>query len=747
MLRRLIIAITVSLLPLSVMRAQSTPTQDLTPNSDLSLVAESNALRQGGTTTVALRITMEPGWHTYWTNPGDAGLPLAAQWRLPAGVTVSRLQFPTPHLLPQPPLMSYGYEREVLVLADVAVSSTIPIGTALTLAADVDFLVCADVCLPASGHVEWTTRAVSESSPSRYAPAIAATRAHLVKDAADWSVTAWRDGSRIVVRALPPAIRAAGATLPRPYLIPDSTRVLAHAAAQRAAWAGDTLILSLTPDPLTRDSVVTFSGVLLNDVDAPTTGFHVNVRIEPKSPAGAAHLLALVRATGALTTGGAPTVAKAAAASSQRALTDATAAADIGVVLAMLLAFVGGLILNLMPCVFPVLSIKILAFVERGGDDDAGAVGRRHAMVFTAGVLTTFWALAGVLLALRAGGAQLGWGFQLQSPAMVTVLALVVFALALNLSGVFTMGMSLTRLGAVGAGERYSDSFLTGLLAVIVATPCTAPFMGAALGYALTQHAAIGMAVFTSLGLGLAAPYIVFASSPALLRKLPRPGPWLETLKQLLAFPLYATVVWLLWVLGRQAGTDFVALALLFAVVVSLTGWMAGRAQYAGRARGSLVGLVLLVGTIGVGGVVIGSQKAAPATAAATPAGWERWSQARVASARDSGRVVFVDFTAAWCLSCQVNERIALHTDAVERAFVGANALLLRADWTSRDAEITAALATFGRSGVPLYVVYPAATSASAELLPAVLTPGIVIDAVTRAAGGVTVAAAARGGR
>ena len=744
MLRRLVIAITASLLPLSVMRAQSAPKQDLTPNSDLTLIAESNALRQGGTTTVALRITMEPGWHTYWTNPGDAGLPLAAQWKLPAGVTVSRLQFPAPHVLPQPPLMSYGYEREVLVLADVAVSSTIPIGTALTLAADVDFLVCADVCLPASGHVEWATRVATAPTLTAFAPVIAATRAHLASDAAAWSVTAWRDGSRIVVRALPPTTIASRATLPRPYLIPDSTGVLSHAAVQRTAWAGDTLILSLTSDPLTHDSLLSFGGVLLNDVNAPTTGFHVNVRVEPKPPAGAAHLLARVDARDALTTGGAAKVANVAATSSQRALTDATAAADVGVALAMLLAFVGGLILNLMPCVFPVLSIKILAFVERGGDDDAGAVGRRHAIVFTGGVLTTFWALAGVLLALRAGGAQLGWGFQLQSPAVVTVLALVVFALALNLSGVFTMGMSLTRLGAVGAGERYSDSFLTGLLAVIVATPCTAPFMGAALGYALTQNAAIGMAVFTSLGLGLAAPYIVFASSPALLRKLPRPGPWLETLKQLLAFPLYATVVWLLWVLGRQAGTDFVALALLFAVVVSLAGWMAGRAQNAGRARGSLIGLVLLVGTIGAGGVVIGSQKAATVSSAATPAGWEPWSLARVASARDSGRVVFVDFTAAWCLSCQVNERIALHTDAVERAFVGANALLLRADWTSRNAEITAVLATFGRSGVPLYVVYPASASASAEILPAVLTPGMVINAVTRASGGVTVAATAR---
>ncbi|WP_411282448.1 protein-disulfide reductase DsbD family protein [Gemmatimonas sp.] len=762
MLRRSLVLGVLSLVALSrpaSLRSQSVQKQDLTPNSELSLLAESTGLRPGATTTVALRITMEKGWHTYWTNPGDAGLPLAAQWTLPAGVTVSALRFPAPHVLPQPPLMSYGYEGELYVLADVSVSAAVPVGTALTVAADVDFLVCADVCLPASGHVEWKAQSLAQPVPSTFASAIANTRARLVQDGRGWTTSAWRDGARIVVWAYAPGsatgptasvsggaistIASAKRGLPKPYLIPDSTGVLAHEAVQRVAWIGDTVVLSLTADKHLSDSVTAFTGVLLNDVNAPTSGVQLTLPLQRKPPAIASRLLALVDASGAITSGGAIMAASTRARTSAATQTDVAAGADMGVALALLLAFVGGLVLNLMPCVFPVLSIKILAFVERGGDNDGGAIGRRHAMVFTAGVLTTFWALAGVLLALRAGGAQLGWGFQLQSPAVVTVMALVVFALALNLSGVFTMGMSLTRLGAVGAGERYSDSFLTGLLAVVVATPCTAPFMGAALGYALTQHAAIGMAVFTSLGLGLAAPYILFASSPALLRKLPRPGPWLETLKQLLAFPLYATVVWLLWVLGRQAGSDQVALALLFAVGVSLTGWMAGRAQYAGRARGSLMGLVLLVGTIAAGGVAIASQPSTPVGAAAAPAGWETWSAARVASARDSGRVVFVDFTAAWCLSCQINERVALHTDAVERAFVDANAVLLRADWTSRDAEITAVLASLGRSGVPLYVVYPSGNTRAPEILPAVLTPGMVIDAVTRAASGATVAVAA----
>ena len=708
--------------------------EDLSPNSDITLVAERTGLQPGASTTVALRITMDPGWHTYWTNPGDAGLPLNANWTLPAGVTVSALRYPVPHVLPQPPLMSYGYERELLVLADLTVAASVPVGTTLRIEADVDFLVCADVCLPASGHVALAAPTTIRSAPSSWATAIADTRARLVAPATGWQVRAWRDGAQVLLLAQVPA--AARNTLRAAYIVPDSTGVLEHAAVQQVVVSGDTLLLAVTVAKSFADTVSQLSGVLLHDVEAPTIGTQLHAVLLRAPPVGADALRALLDSPaathtgGAATTGGANGTSGTAAPTALGALSNST---DMSVWLAIGLAFVGGLLLNLMPCVFPVLSIKILSFVERGGDESRGSVGRSHAMVFTVGVLTTFWVLAGSLYALRAGGAQLGWGFQLQSPAVVTVLALVVFALALNLSGVFTMGMSFTRLGAVGGGERYADSFLTGLLAVIVATPCTAPFMGAALGYALTQHAAIGLAVFTALGVGLAAPYIVLASNPTLLRKLPRPGPWLETLKQLLAFPLYATVVWLLWVLGRQAGADQLALALLVAVVVAFVAWMAGRAQLAGRALRSTAALVGLVLSIAGGGALIASQPAAPPIANPTPAGWEPWSAARVAAARAAGQAVLVDFTAAWCLSCQVNERVVLHTDGVQRAFTNGNVVLLRADWTSRDAEITKVLASFGRSGVPLYVVYPAGTTANAEVLSAVLTPGEVLQAITRA--------------
>jgi len=714
---------------------------DLTPNSDIQLISETVGLRPGSVSTLALRITMDRGWHTYFTNPGDAGLPLSAQWSLPVGVTVSALRYPAPHLVPQAPLMSFAYENEVLVLVDVTVANTVPIGRELPITADVDFLVCAEVCLPASAHVVLAEKAIASTVPSRWNKAIATTRLQLPQSTLGWEISSWRDGRRIILLARAP-IAARGA-LQQVFLVPDSTGVLEHALPQTIALTGDTIVLAVTAVATLPDTTSRLQGVLLNDAVAPNSAFIIDVPLERVPPRDNARIIALLSASTAMQSGGVAgatasgTVAIASSVNSvalNASGANATAT-NIGVWLALVLAFGGGLLLNLMPCVFPVLSVKILAFVERGGAKANIAIGRCHAMVFTLGVLVTFWVLAGVLLALRAGGAQLGWGFQLQSPGVVAVLALVVFALALNLSGVFTVGANLTRLGAVGSGERYSDSFLTGLLAVVVATPCTAPFMGAALGFALTQPAAIGMAVFTSLGLGLAAPYVVFASSPALLRKLPRPGAWLETLKQLLAFPLYVTVVWLLWVLGRQSGSDAVALALVVITALAFAAWLAGRSQMSGRTRWSQLALALVAICVIGGGVLVGTRPVPTAGVSAIPTGWEEWSPARVAEARQAGRVVFVDFTAAWCLSCQVNERVALHTAQVEKAFADANAVLLRADWTSRDANITQALAGFGRSGVPLYVVYPANSAVQPEILPAILTSGLVVEAVGRARG------------
>lgn len=700
---------------------------DPSPHSDISLVAERDGVRPGTRTTIAIRMTMDPHWHTYWTNPGDAGLPLAANWKLPDGVTVSALQFPTPRIIPQPPLMSYGYEDELYVLADLDVAASVAVGTKLRIQADMDWLICAEVCLPASGNGELTLTTTASASPggTKWASDIAMTRDQLVRDATMWPAKAWTTDSGYAFMVVVPAdIRA---SMRVPYFFADSMTVVEHAATQRVRLVNDTLLVSMTRSPFSAEAPPSMLGVLVGDGSVSGAGYQLNIPLGD-APARGERLFALLNdnADEVMHTGGTAVASGAA----DFAAFSGTDGADLGLFVALGLAFLGGLLLNLMPCVFPVLSVKILSFVERGGDDPK--VGRMHALVFTYGVLLAFWLLAGALFAIRAGGEQLGWGFQLQSPPVVAVLALALFALALNMSGVFTVGAGLTRLGAVGSGTRYVDSFFTGLLAVVVATPCTAPFMGAALGYALTTSALSGFAVFSALGLGLALPYIVLASSPQLLRKLPRPGPWLETFKQLLAFPLYATVVWLLWVLGRQAGTDVVTVVMLIGIVVALAGWAAGRLQMSGRARAGAIAMV--VGGLAVAGGAFGAA-AVPAVVAEkpTPAGWETWSPAVVTEARQAGRVILVDFTAAWCLSCQVNERIALHTDAVEKVFTDAGALLLRADWTSRDPEITKALAEFGRSGVPLYVVYARDPAVAPVILPAVLTPGIVIDAIRKA--------------
>jgi thiol:disulfide interchange protein DsbD len=327
---------------------------------------------------------------------------------------------------------------------------------------------------------------------------------------------------------------------------------------------------------------------------------------------------------------------------------------------------------------------------------------------------------------------------------VVAVLALLMFALGLNLSGVFEIGLSLTRLGGAGGGGGYGDSLLTGGLAVLVAAPCTAPFMGAALGFALVQPAIIGLLVFTALAMGLALPFMVLASAPQLLRSLPRPGPWLETLKQLFAFPMYATVVWLLWVLGQQAGVNAIAAVLMAMIVVALGAWLWARGVRSENAPTRALSVALML-FAGVGSVMVTKDATPPAVAAPVASSgaleWLPWSATTVRDQRAAGRPVFVDFTAAWCLSCQVNERVALRTGAVSTAFRKANVALVRADWTSRDDGITQVLASFGRSGVPLYVLYPANPNAAPVILPAVLTPGMVVDAVTRAAAPTRIAA------
>jgi thiol:disulfide interchange protein DsbD len=406
---------------------------------------------------------------------------------------------------------------------------------------------------------------------------------------------------------------------------------------------------------------------------------------------------------------------------------------------AMGLAMLGGLILNLMPCVLPVLSIKTLALVGHTGTSPG--VIRRHGLAYTGGVLVCFAALAGALLALRAAGAQIGWGFQLQSPLVVTALAYLLFTLGLSLSGFLVIGGRLAGVGhGLAARPGYTGSFFTGALATVAATPCTAPFMGAAVGYALSQPPAVAIAVFEALGLGLALPFLALTLVPAWRRLLPRPGPWMARLSQALAFPLYASAAWLVWVVSRQAGPDGVALVLVGLLLIAFGAWLHHATRGAApRWRRAATGFALVSAAVAIALAPLAAASP-PAPRHGVPAGvdWEPFSPGRLAELRAQGKPVFVNFTAAWCITCLVNERVALRGPAVAEAFSRRGVVYLKADWTSRSAEIASVLESFGRSGVPLYVIYPPRHGRTAapepRVLPQILSEGTLIDAIDKEA-------------
>jgi thiol:disulfide interchange protein DsbD len=409
-----------------------------------------------------------------------------------------------------------------------------------------------------------------------------------------------------------------------------------------------------------------------------------------------------------------------------------TGEADVVLSTAMLLALLGGVILNLMPCVFPVLSIKALALIKHAQQHPKET--RLHGLAYTLGILLSFALLGGVLIALKAGGAQIGWGFQFQSPLFVLAVAYLMFAVGLSLSGVFSIGSSITGVGSSLAGRSgYSGSFFTGVLATVVATPCTAPFMGAAIGFALTQPALSLLSVFFSLGLGLALPFLLLSHYPALQRKLPKPGVWMDRLKQGLAFPMYGAAVWLVWVLAQQAGVNSVAIALGGMVVIAFAAWLYEFSKFSGkivqRSGLGIASLSLAFALLG-GYFGIETAPAAPSSATQSAKNYEPYTPERLSALRHQGKPVFVNLTAAWCISCLVNEKVALSQHSVIDAFKQSGITYLKGDWTNRDAEITKLLAEFGRSGVPLYVFYPAGNASQPIVLPQILTPEIVTKAV-----------------
>ena len=726
------------------------------------LIARTAAIEPGGTLLLGLRLKMDPHWHTYWQNPGDSGMPTTIQWKLPAGFKAGPVQWPLPQRLPIAPLMNYGYENEIVLPVEISVPKDgllSLLGQPARLAARADWLVCKEVCLPDGADLELTLPVVqgNPAPDARWAAlfdkALASTPARGLT-----GVTATTSDGMIEI-TLPgaKAVTAQGV-----YLFPAIEGLVEHAAPQTVRESAAGLVLSV---PVIGQLVASepriagvITGIVTGNETRPVSSFSFDAPMSGKLVPGKWVAPVAVANTGAT---GANSAANAGPGTGTNggpaATTTAIGGADaLSFGIALLFAFAGGLILNLMPCVFPVLSLKILGFARGGPISDvaggnnavSGAAGsstgttrralRTHGIAFAIGVIASFVALAAVLLGLRAAGEAVGWGFQLQSPLVVTLLALLFFVIGLNLSGVFEMG-NLVPQSLAGAAFKHPavDAFFSGVLAALVASPCTAPFMGAALGFALTQSTAAALIVFAVMGAGMALPYVLLSWFPAWLKRLPRPGAWLITFKQVMAFPMYATVVWLAWVLLVQVGVDGLVWFGSALVVLAFAVWLLGKTQHAiGRvaALAAILAALMLANPLVPmvsedtldGKPVIGTP---PRVASGgLPTQWDAYSKTRIAEHNAAGRAVFVDFTAAWCVTCQVNKKVVLETRAVRDAFSAKPLALMRADWTRRDPAITAALAEFGRSGVPVYALY--APGKAPVLLPEILSERIVLDAL-----------------
>ena len=699
-LTRLFVAAT--LLALAVAAARAAPVR--TEHVEAELVSERTALVPGQPLTVALRLAMQRGWHTYWRNPGDSGLPTTLAWKLPQGLSAGPIQWPVPQALPVGPLMNFGYEGEAFLLTEVTAASGLADSKLVTLTGRADWLVCKEICIPEGADLALTlpVASVSDADP-RWAAPISSARGALPQALQGFAVSAVGVGQELVLTFTP---RKEASDPGEAYFFPYKAGLIEPSAKQTLLRDGDAWKLTLAVANQRVGEFARVAGVITS-----SRGFAGQRAATLDVPLG-----------GSIVAGTAPP----AIATVPLALPADTSASSLGVALAF--AFIGGALLNLMPCVFPVLSLKVLGFATHGG---GRATMRLHGLAFAAGVIASFWLLAGALVALRAAGAQLGWGFQLQSPAVIAALAVLFFVMALNLSGVFDFGRLIpSSVATWDAKQPFLNDALSGVLAVVIASPCSAPFMGAALGYALAAPREVTFAVFTSLGLGMALPYLVLAFFPKWRARLPRPGPWMQRLRQLLAFPLYGTVLWLAWVLGAQLDNDAVLRLGVSLLLIALALW-AWQSRSAGALRGWTV--AALAGVAAAAAVVWPVVAASTPTAASQSTsidsgGWQAYAPERLSTLVAQGRPVFIDFTAAWCVTCQVNKRLVLNSSETRDAFTRSNVALLRADWTRRDPAIGQALAALGRNGVPAYVLYR--PGRKPLLLPEVLQQSTINDAL-----------------
>lgn len=662
------------------------------PHLTVQIAVPAAEIYPGQNFTAGLYFKLDPGWHVYWVNAGDSGEPPRIRWSLPDGITADAMQFPAPKRLPLGPLMDFGYEDEVLFPIPIHVSDAFkPTGTTTTLSAKVDWLVCREVCIPGKATLDVERKALA-SPPS--APTYVSADQQLIARL-----------SRTLPQQAPSGLQAkftptatgfdltvlTGRRETTAQFFPLDQNQLANAAPQPVKSLSNGIQISLKKDENLQKAPDQLHGLIVL-ADGEALEIHAT----------------------------------------QGALAATPSENDFGGLAKVIgLAFLGGIILNLMPCVFPVLFIKGLSLVQSSQQERHKL--RAHGWVYALGILVSFWIVVAVLLVLRAGGRELGWGFQFQSPIFVAAIAMLLFFFGLSLAGMFEIGLSLTSKGSsLVAQHGYAGSFFTGVLAVIVATPCTAPLMGAAIGYALAHSAMVCFLVFTALALGLAAPYLLLTFNPAWTRFLPRPGAWMEILKQAISIPIFLTVIWLAWLFAHAVGVNALAGLLIAFLLLAVAAWILGR--WPAKAPATAAAVVVLIFAVALPVYAVRTFATAPMQQTAHNAEWEPFSPALVEKYRAQGRPVFVDFTASWCLSCQVNERVILSRADVLKKLHDGGFALVRADWTDADQTITEALNALGRSGVPTYAIYPASPQEQPHVLPEVLTPGIVLDAIQQEA-------------
>ena len=680
------------------------------------LVLAAETARPGDTVLAAVQLRMDPRWHTYWRNPG-AGMATKIEWQLPPGVTASAVQWPAPVKLPDEDLTTYIYTNEAVLLVPLKLAADLRPGP-LELKADVSWLECDVQCAPGSANVQATLNIGTETKPSKDAAVVQTWQANLPKNGDGLSAHAWWEkptngNTRSLILEWNSPAAAAEADF-----FPDASEDFeVQPATERVPADSGKIRLHKEVKKLAGEWPGHLSGVLIQQSGATRLAYEVSL----------------------------PVTASTTAASATRSAPGATGIIAPPLWKMLLYAFLGGLILNVMPCVLPVIALKILGFVGQAKDEPRQV--RKLGLIYALGVLVSFLVLAGLVIGVKAAGHKAGWGMQFGNPQFLVLLTALVTLVALNLFGLFEINPSGRVMGAAGtlaSKHGPAGAFFNGVLATILATPCTAPFLGAALGFAFTQAAGIIVLMFVVVALGLASPYVILSWQPAWLKFLPKPGAWMERFKVAMGFPMLATAMWLFSLIPLHYGRRSLWLG-LFLVILALAAWVYG--EFVQRVRthrglGLAAALVILVGGFlyTVEGQLQWRSPAAETSQAGSlkegPDGidWQRWSPAAVAQARAQGHSVFVDFTADWCLTCQANKRIAIDIPSVRAKLRQTNAVALLGDYTRIPDDITAELNRFGRAGVPLVLVYPKNPNAPPAVLPEVLTPGIVLDALDRAA-------------